>query len=102
VKFGFRTIVGALALLRRRCREVGRPGLTVYAEAGTLAAKSVGERVRAAAHANEVDEGALGQELQAMLADGKIDREELRRLRRAPARLHRCAERSHDIGEAVS
>jgi len=97
-----RAVRGVFELLRQRCRAVGQPGLTVYADAGELAAESVGVGIRNKAHANECSEKSLAAELQEMLADGTIDRDELGRLRTLPEKLNRCAERSHDITEAAT
>lgn len=88
-------------LLGRRAREVGQPGLTVYAEAGAQVLDTVGAEIRDKAYANEQSARGLAARLKTMLADGKISPAEQAELAQAPAALERQAERSHDITEAV-
>lgn len=95
-------IAGAFALLRRRTAEVGQPALGVYADAGAAAATHLADEVCAAAHQNECAEISLSAQLAEIVADGKVDTNELKRLRRMPRTLSACAERSHNITEQVA
>jgi len=94
-------VTGSFALLKRRAMEIGRPGLGLYAEAGTAAAALVNRVVEPAAHQNECTEHEIVGRLKAMIADGKIDSAEFRDLCRLIKPLEGCEARSHDIGEAV-
>lgn len=94
-------VIGAFRILRKRAGELGQPGLRVWSDAGERAAAKVASEVSAAAHANECDESDLAQRLEQMAADGKVDAVEFKQLLRMPSRMKRCAERSHEIGEAV-
>lgn len=102
MKVSFRSLLGSFRLLGRRARELGQPGLGIYAFAGEQAAKAVSADIVDRAHRNECAERSLADELKAMTADGKVDAAELRRLSAMPGALTRCAERSHDITEAAA
>lgn len=92
-------VLGAFLLLGRRARELGRPGLATWTEAGERAAVAIRDEVRDGAHAAEVGALSLAEELRAMIADGEIDADELGRLRLAPERALRIADTCHELGE---
>lgn len=97
----FTGVVGAFRVLRRRARELSQPGLTIWADAGERAAKSLQTAVRDGAHVVETKALSLEEELKAILADGTIDADEMKRLHLAPAKAHAIAERAHDLSEVV-
>lgn len=97
-----RQVLGSLRILSRRSREVGRPGLATWADAGEAAALAVAVIVRDTAHRAELRSLSLADELDVMLADGVIDLDEQRRLTLAPARVRQIAADCHDISEVAS
>jgi hypothetical protein len=99
MKTALRSILGAFRITRRRALEAGQPGITVWTDAGERAAQEVGRAVVDLAHRNECAEHEAARRLREMVADGKIDPQELAELQRLPANLEACAERDHDIGE---
>ena len=96
------SVLGAFRILRKRAHEVGRPALTVWADAGERAAAAVQAKVRDESHRAEVGALSLADELKQLLADDQISADEMKRLRLMPARLHRVAEQAHDVSEVVS
>lgn len=98
----FAGVVGAFRVLRRRARELSQPGLSIWADAGERAAKSLQTAVRDGAHVVETKALSLEEELKAILADGEVDAAEMKRLLGVPAKVHVIAERAHDLSEVVS
>lgn len=101
MNLGIRNALACVSLLGRRSREVGQPGLTIYAEAGAQTVRQVVGHVRDLAHKNECAEITAADRLKQILADGRVDAAELTELQALPATLTRCAGRSHDITEAM-
>ena len=97
-----RQIFGAFGILRQRAKDARCIGLAIWTDAGERAAKALQATVRDGAHVVETKALSLEEELKAMLADGEIDADEMKRLHLAPAKAHAIAERAHDLGEAVS
>jgi hypothetical protein len=98
----FRSIIGSFQILRRRAREVGNPGLAVWADAGERAAVDVQSTVRDGAHRAETEAREIEREMRDILADGKVSRTEVRTLKRLEVRVRGVAEVAHDVGEVVS
>lgn len=98
----FRRVIGSFRMLRRRVQEVRQPGLTMWANTGEASALALQRTVRDGSHRAETRALNLEQDLRSMLADGKIDSAEFKRLAGAPGCVHTIAEQCHDLGEAVS
>ena len=88
-------------MLRQRAKDARCIGLAIWTDAGERAAKSLQGAVRDGAHVVETKALSLEEELKAMLADNVIDADEMKRLRLAPEKVHKIAERAHDLGEVV-
>lgn len=101
MKFRLRQVIGVLRIIGRRGQEQGQLGVQVWTRAGETAAAAVSQEVSALAHKNEVTEEDLATRIKRITADRKVDSAEMAELLRMPATLNGCADRSHDITEAV-
>lgn len=101
----FRAVIGSFRILRQRSRDVGQPGLGVYADAGEQAAEQIGRTVSTKAHADEVADLEAASAIDAGLAglkDGRVDPEDVAHLERAGRLVRRSAGLAKEIGEVVS
>lgn len=102
MKAAWKQIRGAFRILRRRSIEVGQPGLRIWSDAGERATEQLGNALRDTAHRAECSVVIMRTDLLEMLADGKIDATEFRRLVKMPRVMSKVADDCHDLGEVVS
>ena len=97
----FRSIFGSLRILRRRSNEVGRPGLTIWADAGERAATTLQVRIRDEAYCDEQCDAEAEKDLEEALRDGLDDRD-LPLVKKALRNVRRSKAAAQRIGEVAS